>query len=77
MAIQRKGIEVKGAMALQSVEAPGPVCQQTATSKKKHCYKKSSRCCLKACLKPLLHPNSVESWSQGTINSSYYAATEM
>ena len=26
---------------------------------------------------PLLHPNSVENWLQATINSSYYAATEM
>ena len=29
-AIQRRGVEANGAMALQPVEAPGPVCQQTA-----------------------------------------------
>ena len=29
-AIQRRGVEANGAMALQPVEAPGPVCQQAA-----------------------------------------------
>ena len=29
-AIQRRGVEANGATALQPVEAPGPVCQQTA-----------------------------------------------
>ena len=33
-AIHRRGVEANGAMALQPVEAPGPVCQQTAKSKK-------------------------------------------
>ena len=54
-AIQRRGVEANGALALQPVEAPGPVCQQTAKStkeNKKHFYNESSRCCLRACLKP-------------------------
>ena len=29
-ATQRRGVEANGAMALQPVEAPGPLCQQTA-----------------------------------------------
>ena len=32
--IQRRGVEANGAMALQPVEAPGLVCQQTAKSTK-------------------------------------------
>ena len=31
-AIQRRGVEANGAMGLQPVEAPGPVCQQTVKS---------------------------------------------
>ena len=35
-AIQRRGVEANSAMALQPVEAPGPVCQQTAKSTKEN-----------------------------------------
>ena len=35
-AIQRRGVEANGAMALQPVEAPGPLCQQTAKSTKEN-----------------------------------------
>ena len=31
-AIQRRGVEANGAMVLQPVDGPGPVCQQTAKS---------------------------------------------
>ena len=34
--IQRRGVEANGAMALQPVEEPGPVCQQTAKCIKKN-----------------------------------------
>ena len=34
--MQRRGVEANSAMALQPVEAPGPVCQQTAKSTKEN-----------------------------------------
>ena len=38
-AIQRRGVKANGTMALQPVEAPSPVCQQTAKSiKEKYFY---------------------------------------
>ena len=37
-AIQRRGVEVNGAMALQPVEAPGRVCQQTAKIRKEYIF---------------------------------------
>ena len=37
-AIQRRGVEANGAIALQPVEGPGPVCQQTAKGNKENIF---------------------------------------
>ena len=56
-AIQRRGVEANGAMALQPVEGRDLVCQQTAKSmKEKQFYNKSSRCCLRVSMKPSSTP---------------------
>ena len=49
-AIQRRGVEANGAMALQPVETPAK------SMKEKHFCNESSRCCLRACLKPFSTP---------------------
>ena len=67
-AIQRRGVEANGAIALQPVEAPGPVYQQTAKCRKENIFTTNQVGVPRSIPEALLHPNSANPTRQ-TISS--------